>query len=77
MPCSLVDIYQCLRGTYCLHFQRRKMGHVRKRSQWQIWGQVMGKEWITGIDVIFFKCVTGIPYFTNTWFTNSCCSEMC
>jgi hypothetical protein len=54
MPCSLVDIYQRLRGIFCLHLQGRKMGHVRKRSQWWIGGQGTGKEWTTGIDVIFF-----------------------
>jgi hypothetical protein len=37
--CSLVDIYQQLRGTFCLLLWRRKLGHVRKRSHWWKGGQ--------------------------------------
>jgi hypothetical protein len=33
MPCSVVDIYQHLRGTFRLHLQGRKVDHVGKRSQ--------------------------------------------
>jgi hypothetical protein len=33
MPCSLIEVCQCFRGTYCLHLQSQKLSQARSRQQ--------------------------------------------
>jgi hypothetical protein len=33
MPCSLVEVYQLISGTYCLHLQGRRVSHAGNREK--------------------------------------------